>query len=78
MERKLDRLRDREVASDAVAEAFAVPALWRGRRDLPAWVWRSAFRIAAGELKRRTITDRIPEGLYEMLEEPHPLPTGVP
>jgi RNA polymerase sigma-70 factor (ECF subfamily) len=45
---------DREVASDAVAEAFA-QALHRGS-DLHAperWVWRSAFRIAAGELKRQ-------------------------
>jgi len=46
---------DREVASDAVAEAFA-QALRRGN-DLHAperWVWRTAFRIAAGELKRRS------------------------
>lgn len=45
---------DREVASDAVAEAFA-QALRRGN-DLHSperWVWRTAFRIAAGELKRR-------------------------
>jgi RNA polymerase sigma-70 factor (ECF subfamily) len=47
----------REVADDAVAEAFA-QALRRGRavRDPAAWVWRAAFRIAAGELKeRRTV-----------------------
>jgi len=44
----------REVADDAVAEAFA-QALRRGRalRDPAAWVWRGAFRIAAGELKER-------------------------
>ena len=44
----------REVADDAVAEAFA-QALRRGRalRDPAAWVWRAAFRIAAGELKER-------------------------
>jgi RNA polymerase sigma-70 factor, ECF subfamily len=43
-----------EVADDAVAEAFA-QALRRGRalRDPAAWVWRAAFRIAAGELKER-------------------------
>lgn len=43
-----------EVADDAVAEAFA-QALRRGRalRDPAAWVWRAAFRIAAGELKDR-------------------------
>jgi RNA polymerase sigma-70 factor (ECF subfamily) len=45
---------DREVASDAVAEAFA-QALGRGEelRDPQRWVWRAAFRIAAGELKDR-------------------------
>lgn len=45
---------DREVASDAVAEAFA-QALGRGEdlRDPRRWVWRAAFRIAAGELKDR-------------------------
>jgi DNA-directed RNA polymerase specialized sigma24 family protein len=44
----------REVADDAVAEAFA-QALRRGSalRDPAAWVWRAAFRIAAGELKER-------------------------
>jgi RNA polymerase sigma-70 factor (ECF subfamily) len=45
---------DREVASDAVAEAFA-QALHRGSaiREPERWVWRAAFRIAGGELKRR-------------------------
>lgn len=45
---------DREVASDAVAEAFA-QALHRGEaiRTPDRWIWRAAFRIAAGELKRR-------------------------
>jgi RNA polymerase sigma-70 factor (ECF subfamily) len=45
---------DRDVASDAVAEAFA-QCLRRGDavRDPRAWIWRSAFRIAAGELKDR-------------------------
>jgi len=44
----------REVADDAVAEAFA-QALRRGGalRDPAAWVWRVAFRVAAGELKER-------------------------
>ena len=43
-----------EVADDAVAEAFA-QLLRRGDGvdDPAAWAWRSAFRIAAGELKRR-------------------------
>jgi RNA polymerase sigma-70 factor (ECF subfamily) len=45
---------DREIASDAVAEAFA-QALARGDAlERPgAWVWRAAFRIAAGEMQRR-------------------------
>ncbi len=42
------------MTDDAVAEAFA-QLIRRGDdvRDPVAWVWRSAFRIAAGELKRR-------------------------
>jgi RNA polymerase sigma factor (sigma-70 family) len=45
---------DAEIASDAVAEAFA-QALRRGAaiRDVDRWVWRGAFAIARGELKRR-------------------------
>lgn len=46
---------DPEVASDAVSEAFA-QALRRGdaikRPD--RWVWKAAFRIAAGMLKERS------------------------
>jgi RNA polymerase sigma-70 factor (ECF subfamily) len=43
-----------EVASDAVSEAFA-QAISRGAAivDVDRWVWRSAFNIARGELKRR-------------------------
>jgi RNA polymerase sigma factor (sigma-70 family) len=41
------------VAEDAVAEAFAQAlAHINGIRDIQAWVWRAAFRIAAGELQR--------------------------
>lgn len=45
---------DPEIANDAVAEAFA-QALGRGDalRDPLRWVWRVAFRVAAGELKDR-------------------------
>lgn len=45
---------DAEITSDAVAEAFA-QALHRGEaiRSLERWIWRAAFRIAAGELKER-------------------------
>ncbi len=43
-----------DVADEAVAEAFA-QLLRRGDevRDPAAWVWRSAFRLAAGDLKSR-------------------------
>jgi len=44
---------DPEVASDAVAEAFA-QLIRRGDevRDPRAWVWRSAFRIADRDVPR--------------------------
>lgn len=58
---------DENVASDAVAEAFA-QALRRGSaiRDIQAWVWRSAFRLAAGDLKRqsRLSRGRLPDGTF--------------
>jgi RNA polymerase sigma-70 factor (ECF subfamily) len=43
-----------ELADEAVAEAFA-QLLRRGDGvdDPAAWAWRTAFRIAAGELKRQ-------------------------
>ena len=45
---------DTEIASDAVAEAYA-QLLRRGPavRDPAAWVWRAAFRIIRGALKAR-------------------------
>jgi RNA polymerase sigma-70 factor (ECF subfamily) len=62
---------DPEVASDAVAEAFA-QVLRRGDavEDPERWVWRAAFKIASGELKerwKRPVIETI--GSYEM-EEP--------
>jgi RNA polymerase sigma-70 factor (ECF subfamily) len=63
---------NQEVASDAVAEAFA-QALRRGSaiRDVRGWVWRSAFRLAAGDLQRQSKLSRapIPEGA---LPDAHP------
>jgi RNA polymerase sigma-70 factor (ECF subfamily) len=49
------------VASDAVAEAFA-QALRRGPaiRDVRSWVWRSAFRLAAADLKHQSNLSRGP------------------
>jgi RNA polymerase sigma-70 factor (ECF subfamily) len=45
-----------EVASDAVAEAFA-QVLRRGDvvEDVGRWVWRAAFRIASGTLSQRRV-----------------------
>ena len=62
---------DPEVASDAVAEAFAqVLRRGGGVRDPERWVWRAAFRIASGELKdRRKLPVSETMGTYEM-EEP--------
>jgi len=57
---------DVEVANDAVAEAFA-QALRRGDalRSPLGWVWRVAFRVAAGELKdRRQAAGEPPEGSH--------------
>ena len=60
---------DPEVAADSVAEAFA-QALRRGDaiRDPGRWVWRAAFRIAAGELKLRRTTTALgpPQGWYAL------------
>jgi RNA polymerase sigma-70 factor (ECF subfamily) len=59
---------DPEVASDAVAEAFT-QALRRGDaiRSPERWLWRTVFRIAAGELKaRRRVGPEQTEGTYEM------------
>jgi RNA polymerase sigma-70 factor (ECF subfamily) len=63
---------DREITNDAVAEAFA-QVLARGEAvhaPLP-WLWRSAFRIAAGELKARART--VPPGDDASYEAPEPL-----
>jgi RNA polymerase sigma-70 factor, ECF subfamily len=63
---------DPDIASDAAAEAFA-QLLRRGAgvRDPERWLWRAAFRIAAGDLKERDRADPLGEDRrsYEM-EEP--------
>jgi RNA polymerase sigma-70 factor (ECF subfamily) len=46
--------RDPELASDAEAEAFAQALRrWDAIDDVERWVWRAAFRIAAGMLADR-------------------------
>jgi RNA polymerase sigma-70 factor (ECF subfamily) len=72
--------RDREVANDAVAEAFA-QALRRGEelRSPERWIWRSAFRIAAGELsRRRRENDQMLDMSYEVPEETAELLLALP
>lgn len=64
-------MENRDVADDAVAEAFA-QALARGEvlRDPLAWIWRAAFRIAAGELKTRSMVEMLASDLVEEAPEP--------
>jgi DNA-directed RNA polymerase specialized sigma24 family protein len=71
---------DREVASDAVAEAFA-QALRRGDdlRSPERWIWRIAFRIAMGELsRRRRQTEEVMATSYEVPEETTELLLALP
>jgi RNA polymerase sigma factor (sigma-70 family) len=62
---------DPDLASDAMAEAYA-QLLARGAavEAHERWVWRAAFRIAAGELKdrRRRASDVAVVETYEMPE----------
>jgi RNA polymerase sigma-70 factor (ECF subfamily) len=60
---------DAEIASDAVAEAFA-QVLNRGAavRDPAAWTWRTAFRISAGVLKARSTAGAEPPTLGEHVD----------
>jgi RNA polymerase sigma-70 factor (ECF subfamily) len=45
---------DREIADDAVAEAFARAISHTGTiDDVRAWTWRVAFRVASAEVRRR-------------------------
>jgi RNA polymerase sigma-70 factor (ECF subfamily) len=71
---------DREIASDAVAEAFA-QALRRGEaiRSIDRWVWRAAFRIAAGELARRSRQSaELPEAEVQLSAETIELVVALP
>jgi RNA polymerase sigma-70 factor (ECF subfamily) len=46
---------DRELASDAMAEAFTRAIHHQDEiQDLSAWVWRVSFRLAAADLRQRS------------------------
>jgi RNA polymerase sigma-70 factor, ECF subfamily len=61
----------RELADDAVSEAFAQAiAASSSIRDVRGWVWTTAFKIAAGEMRRRAeqgddvaVDFPVPEGM---------------
>jgi RNA polymerase sigma factor (sigma-70 family) len=57
---------DAEIASDAVAEAYA-QLLHRGPavRDPAAWVWRAAFKISRGALKVRWLDGGVSSPLVD-------------
>lgn len=63
--------RDREVTSDAVAEAFA-QALRRGDelRDARGWVWTAAFRIARSQMASE---DRLSSDHEPSFDVPEPM-----
>jgi len=60
---------DAEIASDAVAEAYA-QVIRRGDavRDPAAWVWRAAFQISRGSLKARRAGEDVPLSAGEHLD----------
>lgn len=64
---------DREIADDAVAEAFARAIRDASSiRDLRAWTWAVAFRIASAELHERSFpldTQGHTEGLSDSVPE---------
>lgn len=60
---------DQEIASDAMAEAFARALRHSaGIRDVASWTWRVAFRVASAELQRSSASLPIIEIGYEMPE----------
>jgi RNA polymerase sigma-70 factor (ECF subfamily) len=66
---------DPDVASDALSEAFARALARDDIRDLPAWLWRVSFRLAAHELRTRPRPSTMPEaGGYDL---PDPVPEVI-
>src|SRR5881275_3070490 len=69
---------DREIASDATAEAFA-QLLRRGSvvRDPASWAWRAAFRIASGSPRVARVDGRRSSGRADRRASGVP-PRGLP
>ena len=68
---------DPEIASDAMAEAFArALADDHAIRDVASWTWRVAFRLASEELKRRRsgVSADPLMGEHPTYEMPEPVP----
>ena len=64
---------DPEIASDALAESFARALRFEGEiRDVPAWTWRVAFRLAAAELRRRRQAVSASDASGYVMPEPVP------
>jgi len=66
---------DADITEDAITEAFA-QALRRGSalHDPERWIWRAAYRIAAGSLKERSrVTGQLPEQSYQLPDAPSQL-----
>lgn len=62
--------RSAEVASDALHEAFAqAAARGDGIVALDRWVWKAAFRIAAGDMKERRLTVSSPMNIVVSASE---------
>lgn len=60
-----------DLASDAVSEAFAQAIAHRsGIRSPARWIWRTSYRIAAGELKERSRFVRLEEARFLGYEMP--------
>jgi RNA polymerase sigma-70 factor (ECF subfamily) len=62
---------DRELASDAMAEAFTRAVTEEDQiRDLRAWVWRVAFRLAAADLRTAREHEHVePDASAEAISE---------
>jgi RNA polymerase sigma-70 factor, ECF subfamily len=64
---------DPDIASDALAEAFARALRVQGEiRDVPGWTWRVAFRLAAAELRRRREAPAAADSIDYVMPEPVP------